>query len=259
MESLEAKQSEQGQVSALGESPKDEKQTKTERRTFLKRAGIATTGLCAPGLPKVAAAKTEEPDKSLNEEIAQLDPEEKAALVTFLKGLWEIDRMLSPSLVKCYLNITQAIVERQERTAKEEKAKQKERKHRDSLTGQAKVDFVLEKLRTEDIGLYRASFQREFLELIRDDKPIPSEEHYQFKAKVINERFEGCSKSFRRKVIDQYLTTVLPEMEAEQQKEDAEQEAYDNLLNSLSNKTTAEVVALTKQLKRAGTGKGVSI
>lgn len=110
MKSTETKQSEQGQVSAQGESPKDENQTKTERRTFLKRGGIATAGLCAPSLPKLAAAKTKEPDKSLNEEIAQLEPEEKAALTTFLKGLWEVDRMLSPNLVKCYLNLTRAVV-----------------------------------------------------------------------------------------------------------------------------------------------------
>jgi len=128
------------------------------------------------------------------------------------------------------------------------------------LTGQAKVDYVLEKLRTEDIGLYRASCQRAILELVRDEQPIPPNEHYIFRAKTINERFEGCSKSFGRKVINQYLTKVLPEMEAKQREEDAEQEAYDNLINYLANnKTTAEVVALTKQLKRAEAGKGVSI
>ena len=250
MEHRESTKSEKGQVSAPGESPKDVEQTKTERRTFLKRASIATTGLCAPGLPKLAAAKTEEPDKSLNEEIAQLEPEEKAALTTFLKGLWEVDRVLSPSLVQMYLNLTQAIVERQEKTAKEEKAKQKEHKHHDSLTGQAKVDYFVEKLGTEDIGVYRASFQRQVLEHVRNGVSVPVNEHHTYAIKTINERFEGCSKSFRRKVVDQYLTTVLPEMEAEQQKEDAEQEAYDNLLSYLSNKTTAEVVALTEQLKR---------
>ena len=228
MENEETTQSEQGQVSSPATVPKDENQNKTERRAFLK---------C---------------NKTLNDETARLEPEEKAALVTFLKGLWEVDRLLTPDMVKFYLSLTQAIVERSETTAKEEKARQKERKHRDSLTGQAKVDYVVEKLGTEDVGLYRASFQRKVLELIRDDKPIPSEEHFTFKAKVINERFEGCSKSFRRKVIDQYLTKVLPEMEAKQREEDAEQEAYDNLLNYLgNNKTTEELVTLTEQLKQA--------
>jgi len=209
MKATQDTQSQQGQVSAPATEPKDEKQTKTERRAFLK---------C---------------NKILNDEIAHLEPEEKAALVTFLKGLWEVDRLLTPDLVKFYLSLTQAIVERSETKAKEEKARQKERKHRDSLTGQAKVDYVVEKLRTEDIGLYRASFQREVLELMRDDKPIPTEEHYTFKAKTVNERFEGCSEDFQRQVIDEYLTKVLPEMEAEQQKEDAEQEAYDNLRCSM--------------------------
>lgn len=257
MESVETKQPQQERVSSQAEKPKDEKQTKTGQRTFLKRAGTATTGLCATGPPKLTEAKTEELDKSLNKEIARLELEEKAALTTLLKGLWEVDRMLSPCLVKCYLSLTQDIVEHQEKTAKEEKPKQKKHKERDSLTGQAKVDYFVEKLRTEDIGLYRASFQRESLELVRDDKPIPIEKHHALRAKIINERFEGCSKSFQRKVINQYLTTVLSEMEAEQQKEDAEQEAYGNLMSYLSNnKTTAEVITLTKQLKQADTGSG---
>jgi len=256
MEHRETKQPEQERVSSQVEKPKDKEQ-RTERRTFLRGAGVATAGLCAPGLPKLAAAKTKEPkepDKSLNEEIALLEPEEKAALTTFLKGLWEVDRMLSPSMVHNFLQITKLSVVVQKAKEKREKARQEERRHRDSLTGQAKVDYVLEKLR-EDIGLYyRASFQREILELIRDDKPIPpdADEHYAYRAKAVNEQFEGCSKSFRRKVINQYLTKVLPEMEAKQREEDADQEAYDNLLNYLgNNKTTEEVVALTKQLKQA--------
>ena len=47
----------------------------------------------------------------------------------------------------------------------------------------------------------------------------------------------------------------MPEIEAEQQKRDADQEAYDNLMDCLSNKTTEEINALTKQLKQAGTGR----
>ena len=106
MEPMDATQPEKGHGPIPSISSKGKE---TERRTFLKRAGIATAGLCAPGVPKLAAAETkepEEPDISLNEEIAVLEPEEKAALTTFLKGLWEIDRMLSPNLVKYYLRAT---------------------------------------------------------------------------------------------------------------------------------------------------------
>ena len=201
-------------------------------------------------------AEKKEPDKSLNEEIAQLEAKEKEALVTFLKGLWEVDRVLTPCMVKCYLDIIRAIVERDESKAKEEKAKQEECKHRDSLKGQAKVDYVLEKLRGGiGDGCYRTKFQRKILELIRDSQPLSTRENkerYAYVGRVINEIFEGCDNSFRQITIDQYLIKVLPELEPKEKEEDASQEAYDNLLEYLcKNKTTEEVVALTEQLKQA--------
>jgi len=218
METPTTKQSEQERVSSQAKKPKDEKQ-KTERRSFLKAAGVSALGL--------------------------------GQVADFLDEFTQDGWMFNSAMKDYLLSNLKSLAKYQALRQELEQAKQKEREYRDSLTGQAKVDYFVEKLRTEDIGLYRAGFQRGFLELIRDDKPIPQEEHYIFKAKTINERFEGCSKSFRRKAIDQYLAKVLPEMESKQREEDAEQEAYDDLLNYLANnKTVEEVVTLTKQLKR---------
>lgn len=151
----------------------------------------------------------------------------------------------------------------QKEPAENEEAKLKECKHRDSLTGQAKVDYLVSQL-TEDCCCYCPPFQRDVLKLIVNGEPSQSDWEATHDTKTylvgtINRTFEGCSKSLRQKVVAQYLRDVMPALEVKYKQEKAEQEAYDNLMDYLSNKTTEEINALTKQLKRVGTGKGVSV
>lgn len=257
MESVQTTQDtsteEQGHGSALAIEPKDNEQVKTERRTFLKRAGIATGALCTPGLPKLAAAEPKEPDKSLNEEIAQLEPEEKEALVTLLKGLWEVDRMLTPGLVKYYLLKTRGIVERQETKVKKEKAKQEDHNKRNKLTGQAKVDYLVSQL-TEDCQFYSPPFQREILELVAKGTPSQSDWKTCHDIKVyliggVNKTFEGCSKRLCQKVIAQYFRDVLPAHEERYNQEAEELQACDELLVLTEGKTPQQIRDMTTLLK----------
>jgi len=254
MNSVGTTQPEKGHGPIPSISSKGKKQT--GRRIFLKRAGIATGALCTPGLPKLAATEPKElkePDKSLNEEIAQLEPEEKAALVTFLKGLWEVDRRLTPDLAKCCLLTVQTIVELQKKTAKEEKAKQEECKKRASLTGPAKVDYLVSQL-TENCCCYCPPFQRDVLKLIVNGKPSQSDWETTHDSKtylvgVINRIFEGCSNSLRKKVVAQYLRDVMPALEAESKERNADQEATDELLALTEGKTPKQIRDMTALLK----------
>jgi hypothetical protein len=93
------------------------------------------------------------------------------------------------------------------------------------------------------------------MELVQDDKPGPEitdkrseSAHYHYR--IIAELFEGCDKAYRRDTIDLFIREILPDIEVGKRTEEAEQEAYDDLLNYLcNNKTVEEVVALTKQIK----------
>jgi len=253
---MELQEQKQGSASAQATESKDNEKTKTERRTFLKGAGITTGALCTLGLPKLAAAKTkelEEPDKSLSKEIELLEPEEKAALVTLLRGLWEIDWMLTPSIVQCYLISMRESDELREMKAKEEKAKKEERKHRDSLIGQAKVDYLVTQL-TEDFCYYAPPFQREVMELVTKGIASPLDWKSTNDDKIyltgkINKTFEGCSKSLCKKVIAQYLKDVLPAHEARYNQEAEELQACDELLTLTEGKTPQQIRDMTSLLK----------
>jgi len=114
------------------------------------------------------------------------------------------------------------------------------------------VDYVVEKLRTSTFGAaYIATYQRKILELVKNDLPTPfGDKDAEYIYGTIVKFFDGCTENFRNACIQQYLKNVLPAMEAEQKSEEARQEALDDLLDSLDDKSTDEVIALTKKIKR---------
>ena len=114
------------------------------------------------------------------------------------------------------------------------------------------VDYVVEKLRTSTFGAaYIATYQRKILELVKSDLPTPfGDKDTEYIYGTIVKFFDGCSEHFRNKCIEQYLTKVLPPMEVEQQAEEAREKAVNDLLDFLDNKSTDEIIALTKKIKR---------
>jgi hypothetical protein len=108
---------------------------------------------------------------------------------------------------------------------------------RDRLSGQSKVDFVLERIQ-HTVGLYRASFQREILEQAANCEPVPPDgKPGAYPRKLLAECLEGTGDGFRRTVTEQYLTTILPPLEAKQAKDDALEAAVDEFKASLHGRT----------------------
>lgn len=223
---------------------------KTERRVFLRTAGMAAVGLSSgQGISQVAADE----QSQLDIELTKLDDEEKVELADFLKHFKNDGRILRASMKDFFLEMFSLIDYVRAAKEKYEKAGQDERNYRDSLTGQDKVNYFIEKMRDIHLCAYVPSFQREVLELVREGQTVPQEDDQRcYVIGKLNERFEGCSKAFRQNVIDEYLVTVLPALEAEQDEDDARQEACDGLLACISHKTTGEIVDLSEKIEKAG-------
>lgn len=230
------------------------KTKKVKRREFLKTAGMGVVGLGAlPDLAKSAAAESSESDKSLYEQVTSLDIEEKDALTIFLRGLDVLDIAFTEELAVGYLGCTRLIAATYEKRDKEERAKQQERKHRDSLTGQKKADYFLGKL-AECLRFYVPPFQQEVLEFIAKGEPSAPDwkdahDSAVYAVGLVNECFEGTNKRFQQKIITRYLNDVWPVQEAEHEKDEVMQEAYDELLALTDDKTAEQVRAMTAKLK----------
>ncbi len=97
--------------------------------------------------------------------------------------------------------------------------------------------------------IYRASFLREILELVRDGKPAPQKEPPLYVYKCIVKIFEGSDESLQNNVINYFLQVELPSLEADERAEKARSDAIDDLLECLNEKTTREIIALTRQFE----------
>jgi len=143
-----------------------------------------------------------------------------------------------------------------QRQVQEQHTRQEERQHRDSLQGQMKVDYVVERLKKE-MSIYGAPYQdEEILPLALKEQQVSKDwKHTHDTLTYIKGNLEnilgGCSKSFRQKVVAKYRAEVLPELFAKYEKEKNEQDAMDEFASLMNDKTPEEIRTMTKLLRKA--------
>ncbi len=115
-----------------------------------------------------------------------------------------------------------------------------------STAGYTYLAKYLDELR-EYAPIYRASFLREILELVRDGKPAPIKGPPLYVYQCITKIFEGCEESLQNNVINYFLQVELPSLEADERAEKARCDAIDEMLECLNDKSAKEIIALTKQ------------
>ena len=142
-----------------------------------------------------------------------------------------------------------------QREEQEQRTKQEERQHRDSLQGQAKVDYVVEELK-KFLSHIRAPYQDEkLLPLALKEQRLPenwrhSNDGITYYKGRIEEILSGLSEAFRKKVVAKYRAEVLPEMLAKDNEEQDEQNATDEFLALTNGKTVEEVRAMTELVRK---------
>jgi hypothetical protein len=94
--------------------------------------------------------------------------------------------------------------------------------------------------------IYRASFLREILGLIRDGQPAPIKEQPRKVYESIIKIFDGCENSLISNIITYFIQVELPSLENDERAEKARCDAINDLLECLNEKTTREIIALTK-------------
>jgi hypothetical protein len=117
-----------------------------------------------------------------------------------------------------------------------------------SNTGYTFLAKYLNDLR-EYAPIYRASFLREILELVRDGKPAPNKDPQLCVYESIVKIFEGCEESLQDNILNYFLRVELPSLEADEREEKARCDAIDSLLECVNEKSTKEIIAFTKQLE----------
>jgi hypothetical protein len=223
------------------------------RRKFLKGAGLTPIALAIPA-PRAAASAKQPRDR-----FSQLDEHSRASLTFLLDGLDKRGIELDCEVAAGCLCGADMIVKGRERAEAEEREQQEYMEQRDGLSGQAKKDFVLERLE-RDIGWFQPQFQQKQLARAAEGHPavLPNEEGSNLSKesalharKLIDASFEGCSERFRKEVIAEYMERILPNHFAEQIKEEALEDAVQAYVDLVSDKTASEVKAMTAQLKAA--------
>jgi len=191
--------------------------------------------------PKSQKGKLTEAERVFTEELLELLHKEgfeltKGTALTCLVGA----RMVRESL---------------QREEQNERTKQEERQHRDSLQGQAKVDYIVEELK-KFLSHIRAPYQdKKLLPLALKEQRLPenwqhSNDGITYYKGRIEEILGGLSEAFRQKVVAKYRAEVLPERLAKDNKEQDEQNATDEFLALANNKTPEEIRAMTKLLRK---------
>ena len=115
-------------------------------------------------------------------------------------------------------------------------------------TGVTYLAKYLNELR-EYAPIYRASYLRGILELVRDNKPAPEKEPQLYVYKCIAKIFDDSDDSLKRNIINYFLQVELPSLEADERAEKARCEAIDNLLECLNDKSAKEINDIIKQLE----------
>jgi hypothetical protein len=207
--------------------------TPTNRRAFLKLAGVTPLA----GLP-LHQQDTGKPTAE--------DPRRQ-----YLDWLFDVLKEKGIELDEdIVLGCLWGAVETHKSLGRKEQEAQKQqqwRKQRDALSGQARVDFVVERLK-DKIGSYVPSFQKKALRCIVNNRPLPSQDG-EYVAGQITRCFDGTTKSFQQKVLRHYEKAVLPVLEAEYREELALEKATDEYLRPIYGKTTEQIKTLTSRVK----------
>lgn len=193
--------------------------------------------------------------KTLSEEILRLESEERLALVDLLRGMWEpdINRMLSSGMVNWWLKLTRLNVKIDKEEQEAIKRRQEERIYRNGLPRLEKVDYVVNQL-TEQLQMYAPAFLREVLGCVLGGEKGPADwkKSKDGKAYLIgkaNHVFEGCDQSLRQAVVEKYLDDVMPDIEDEFEKEEDRQNALDDFVELIQDKTPEETQDLIAKIK----------
>ena len=233
-----------------------ENKNQIERRAFLKKSGMAVAGVgLTAGLP-THISKAAEKD-ALGVLIGRLDEDEQVFLGNLLGKLAECKVRFDKEVCSACLSGICLVLESAPEDAEEEEARQKEQKHRDSLTGQRKIDYFVEQLTDKvRLCLYNPHFIREVLELVAEGEPSQpgwkeSKESDVYLVGELNSFFEGTTKNFKLRVIKQYLESVQPALLSKYDEEQAEQEACDEFLALTTDKTVEQIREMTACLTRA--------
>jgi hypothetical protein len=97
--------------------------------------------------------------------------------------------------------------------------------------------------------IYRASFLRKILELVRDDKPAPEKDPQLYVYECIFKIFQNSDESLKKNIINYFLQVELPSLEADERQEKARCDAIDNLLECLNDKSAREINDIIKQIE----------
>ena len=214
------------------------------------------TGLSQTSSGKQVPKKEREVILIIEKAIARIckDTEQLRGIARLLVGLSEKGVGFHYDLSEQWLALLDIILERKARLQRNAEAAAEDRKRRDNLTGRDREDFVLELMQNKDhLTLYGADFQRTLLTQFAERKLQPSAGKADETKRYLNgkllARFDGCSPTFRCKVIKRYLNEILPPIEVEQQKEQALQDIYDSLLDAVSDKTLPEIAKIRTAIK----------
>jgi hypothetical protein len=111
-----------------------------------------------------------------------------------------------------------------------------------------RLSKYLDELR-EYAPIYRASFLREILVLIRDGKPAPTKEPQSCVYECISKIFDGCEAALQDNIINYFLHVELASLEADEREEKAKCDAIDNLLECLNERSAKEIIAITELIE----------
>ena len=106
----------------------------------------------------------------------------------------------------------------------------------------------LDELR-EYAPIYRASFLREILELVRDEKPAPEKKTALHVYQSIAEIFNGSEDALKRNIINYFLHVELPSLAADEKAEKARCDAIDSLLECLNDRSAKEINDIIRLLE----------
>ena len=155
------------------------------------------------------------------------DGEERAEIVDFLKKMHEAGWTFRGNTKNLLLDFFRLTDKAEAVKEKNKEVERKERIFRDSLPETGKVNYLLERLKRIHFCGHTAAFQKQVLGLIRDGQPLSlelSDMHYYTIEQVVKQ-FYGCSMAIYQNVIDRYIDEILPGIEAEQERIEAEQDA----------------------------------
>ncbi len=212
-----------------------------KRRAFLKAVGVAP--LCGLALPEKLGASEDGDEGTFLDRLIELLESQ---------GIEVRPDNITTVLLGCVVGARMALSSEQ-RKIEERQAQEKQRRHRDSLSGQAKIDFVVGQLK-ECFRAFGSTWQEKVLGFVANNEPsqpdwIHTHDDLVYGIGKANRVFEGCSNGFKQRVIAEYKAKVLPTLLAESKEEEAQQDAIDEFVALINDKSASEIRALTTRIK----------